>query len=100
MFRPLRVWGLLIVGSVQISGAWRVARPSRVPFFRLFMFYVICNGLGADMKYCSRGIVRVEILYSSLVELLVMSCKFFILNIKKYIYTILAKCPWDTFKKL
>ena len=52
-------------------------------FFFFPSIYVICNGLGADMKIAPRGIIRVEILYSSLVELLVMSCNFFILNIKK-----------------
>ena len=45
------------------------------------MLYVM-----ASRQTCNivpRGIVRVEILYSSLVELLVMPCKFFIFNIKK-----------------
>ena len=49
------------------ASVWRVARR-----FLIFVFfpsiYVLCNGLGADMKYCSRGIVRVEVVCSSLVK--------------------------------
>ena len=45
------------------------------------MLYVMTSG--QTLNIAPRGIVRLEILYSSLVELLLMSCKFFILNIKK-----------------
>ena len=44
------------------------------------MLYVMASG--QTWNIAPRGIVRVEIFYSSLVELLVMSCKFFILNIQ------------------
>ena len=52
------------------------------------MLYVMASGQTGNIA--PRGIVRVEILYSSLVELLVMSCKFFKLNLKKYIILTLS----------